>query len=131
MMQINLTQMAEALATVEETLSAFGDTLAPDKNYKATFVCEEILTNLQRHADFEEKTPNVTLSLTLLKKDELQLIFKDNSKSFNLLNFPDPDINASLDNRETGGLGVFLTKKYAKTLQYSYENTYNILEVVL
>ena len=130
-MQIDLTNMESVLAAIEAKLETFGDTLPSDKMYKATFVVEEILTNLARHANFEERTENVSLELTLLESNNLKLTFKDNSNAFNLLNFPDPDINASLEDREPGGLGIFMTKKYAKTLQYTYENTYNTLEVIL
>jgi serine/threonine-protein kinase RsbW len=130
-MQIDLKNMVETLTNIEQILVDYGDALPQDKNYKAMFICEEILTNLQRHADFEERKSDITLSFSLLEENTLQLIFKDNSKAFNLLDFPDPNINASLEERETGGLGIFLSKKYAKILQYNYENAYNILKVVL
>ena len=131
MIQIDLKNMAETLIIIEQTLADFGDTLPQDTNYKAMFVCEEILTNLQRHAGFENRIPSVTLSLESIEEQGLQLIFKDNSQAFNLLDFPDPNINAGLKERDAGGLGIFLTKKYAKSLQYKYENTYNILKIVL
>jgi len=130
MIQIHLNHMAESLTQVEQTLTKFGVTLQQDKQYKAMFICEEILTNLQRHGDFGERKPHVTLSVKLQEED-LELTFKDNSKTFNLLEFPDPDIHASLEARETGGLGIFLTKKYAKELAYHFDNTYNYLKVVL
>lgn len=131
MIQIDLENMAETLTNIEQILSDFRDALPQDKNYKAMFVCEEILTNLQRHADFENRIPNVTLALESVEKEGLKLIFKDNSKAFNLLDFPDPNINAGLEERDVGGLGIFLSKKYARSLQYNYENAYNILKIIL
>ena len=130
MIQIDLKDMAVSLTEVEQALTLLGKALPQEKEYKAMFICEEILTNLQRHANFEEREAEVTLSLTL-QETNLELLFRDNSKTFDMLAFPDPDIHAGLDERETGGLGIFLTKKYAKTLNYSSDNNYNTLKVVL
>lgn len=130
-MQIDLDNMAELLAAVETELESFSDDLAPNQIYKAALVCEEILTNLARHADFEGRDKDVTLSLVCNEDHTLQLTFKDNSKAFNFLDRPDPDINIPIEERIPGGLGVFLSKKYARELQYHCEKGYNILKILL
>ena len=129
-MQIDLLQMERSLAMIEERLMHFSDVLPQDTQYKAMFVCEEILTNLQRHANFEERTPDVSLALER-QNENLELIFKDNASTFNLLDFPDPDLNEDLESRKIGGLGVFLTKKYAKKLDYNSDKHGNTLKVIL
>ena len=129
---IHLEDMATTLASIETSLNSLAKVLPEDKMYKANFICEEILTNLARHADFEGEKPHVTLSIDTSETDDtLTLLFKDNSKLFNLLIFPNPQINLDIDEREVGGLGIFLTKKYAKVLEYHYENKYNLLKVIL
>jgi len=94
------------------------------------FEIEEMLTNLARHADFENRTPDVSLDLDS-REEALLLTFKDNAESFNLLDHPDPKIGGELEEAELGGLGVYLTKQYAKEIQYGQENGYNILKIFL
>ena len=123
--------MEQSLLLVEQNLEALTPNLDPKQHYKATFVCEEILTNLARHASFENRTPDVSLKLDSLEQEALSLTFKDNAKSFNLLNYPDPKIGGDLEETALGGLGIYLTKQYAKDIQYSYENEFNILKILL
>ena len=130
-MQIDLKDMANTLAVIETKLNSFKNVLSDDKMYKANFICEEILTNLLRHADFEGREPHVTLSLDPSEANTLILLFKDNSKLFNLLTFPDPQMSLDIDEREVGGLGIFLTKKYAKVLEYHYKSGHNLLKIIL
>ena len=131
MIKIDLTNMKESFLLVDRDLEALTPNLDPKQRFKATFVCEEILTNLARHASFENRTPDVSLKLDSLEQEALSLTFKDNAKSFNLLNYPDPKIGGDLEETELGGLGIYLTKQYAKDIQYCYENDYNILKILL
>jgi anti-sigma regulatory factor (Ser/Thr protein kinase) len=128
---IHLDNMAITLVSIETKLNSLANVISEEKMYKANFICEEILTNLARHADFEERDPHATLSLVSSNTDTLTLLFSDNSKPFNLLTFPDPQMSLDIDEREIGGLGIFLTKKYAKVLEYYYEDGYNMLKVIL
>ena len=131
MITIDLAEMRQSLLLVEKSLETLAPNLDPKQHYKAAFVCEEILTNLARHADFENRTPNVSLKMDTLEKETLLLTFRDNTKSFNLLDHPDPEIGGDIEEKELGGLGIYLTKQYAKEIQYCYEDNYNILKILL
>jgi anti-sigma regulatory factor (Ser/Thr protein kinase) len=131
MITIDLDEMQQSLLLVEKHLEALTPKLDPQQHYKAAFVFEEILTNLARHADFENKIPNVSLNLDTQEQEALLLTFRDNAKSFNLLDHPDPEIGGDLEEKELGGLGIYLTKQYAKKIQYCYEDDYNILKILL
>ena len=130
MIKIDLTNMKESFILVDRDLEELTPNLDPKQLFKATFVCEEILTNLARHASFKNRTPDVSLKLDS-REEALSLTFKDNAQSFNLLNHPDPKIGGDLEETELGGLGIYLTKQYAKNIQYCYENDYNILKILL
>ena len=131
MIPIDLADIEQSLLLVEQDLEALVPNLDPKQLYKATFVCEEILTNLQRHADFEEGKPDVSLNLDTTEQEALLLTFKDNAQPFDLLDYPEPKIGGDLEETALGGLGIYLTKQYAKNIQYCYENNYNILKVLL
>ena len=123
--QIELDNLKDSFNRIEEQCSDFDANLM----YKVMFISEEIITNLARHADFQARTPDVILSLETTHN--LLLTFKDNAKKFNMLEYPDPNIEEDVQVRELGGLGIFLTKKYAKKIEYLYEDGYNILRIEL
>ena len=52
---------------------------------------------------------------------------KDSGIPFDPLKKPDPDVTLSAEEREIGGLGIFITKKTMDTVEYSYENGENVL----
>ena len=46
---------------------------------------------------------------------------KDKGIPFDPLKKPDPDITLSAEDREIGGLGIFITKKTMDCVSYAYE----------
>ena len=54
----------------------------------------------------------------------------DKGVPFDPLKKPDPDITLSAQEREIGGLGIFITKKTMDTVCYTYENGENILTMI-
>ncbi len=131
MIMIDLSNLGKSLLLVEQQLERLLPDLDAEKHYKAAFVSEEILSNLARHAHFENRTPDVSLKLDTGEQETLLLTFKDNAKSFNLLDHPDPEIGGDIEETQLGGLGIYLTKQYATNIQYTYENGYNTLEILL
>ena len=47
---------------------------------------------------------------------------------FNPLEKPDPDITLSAEERNIGGLGIFLTKKFMDSVEYEYSGGKNKLK---
>jgi len=126
-MQLN--RLKETLLDIEACLETEFDDADDKSKYKVMFIAEELLTNLVRHADFKDKTPCVTFDIELDKNHNFQLECRDNSKAFNLLEQKDPDTHTDLEERELGGLGIYLLKKYAQELEYSYKDGFNILRL--
>jgi len=127
--KMQLNNLGETLLNIEAYLEIECDNADPKSKYKVMFIAEELLTNLVHHADFEDKTPFVTFNIELNKKKNFQLECKDNSKTFNPLEQKDPDTHMDLEKRELGGLGIYLSKKYAQELEYIYKDGYNILRL--
>ena len=126
-LQINPKEIEKTLLKIEQNIVALDE----QKQYKIMLICEEILTNIIRHADFQDKTPQITITIKSSKQNITTFTCKDNSKEFNLLKHPDPVINEDIDKRKLGGLGIYLSKKYAKTLEYNYEDGFNVLKITL
>lgn len=60
-----------------------------------------------------------TVSITLI----------DSGVPFDPLQKADPDITLSMDEREAGGLGIFMVKKTMDSVEYTFENGRNILTI--
>lgn len=88
---------------------------------------EEIFVNVAKYA----YNGNGTVEITLSKfKDHVSFVFKDSGKPFNPLAKADPNITASSEEREIGGLGIFMVKKIMDKVEYEYINGQNVLTLV-
>ena len=88
---------------------------------------EEIFVNVAHYAYDNEGTVEITLSRVANK---VTFVFKDNGKPFNPLERKDPNITASSDEREIGGLGIYMVKKIMDEVHYEYTNSQNVLTLI-
>ena len=58
-------------------------------------------------------------------------MFEDDGEPYNPLEKEDPDITLSAEERQIGGLGIFMVKKMTESMDYKYENNKNILKLVM
>jgi anti-sigma regulatory factor (Ser/Thr protein kinase) len=94
--------------------------------YNIHLVCEEIFVNFINYGTTKSK--NKQMSITIDLDDSLlTIISKDNGVPMNPLNAPMPNIGAELDDRTTGGLGIFLIRHWADKLDYCFKDACNIL----
>ena len=117
--------LSEVITFTEECLESYN---CPMKNSMAICVAvEEIFINIANYA-YSDGNGNASLSFGFDENERLlTLVLKDNGTPFNPLERAEPDITLSADDREIGGLGIFITKKTMDTVYYSYENGQNIL----
>jgi len=125
--KMQLNELETTLLKIDKYLDGVDDKM----KFKVMFICEELLTNLVRHADFEDRTPSITLDIESDKKSGFVMEYRDNSKAFNLQEHKDPNIDAKIEERELGGLGIYLVKKYAPNLEYKQEDGFNVLRLSL
>ena len=95
---------------------------------KIELAIEEIFANIANYA-YKDKTGKCTLKIQYEDKRKVDFIFEDSGVPFNPLEKEEPDISKPLEEREIGGLGIFLTKKTMDDIQYKYENNKNILTI--
>lgn len=88
---------------------------------------EEVFVNVAKYAYNGKGTVEITLSKF---KDHISFVFMDNGKPFNPLAKADPNITASSEEREIGGLGIFMVKKIMDKVEYEYINGQNVLTLV-
>lgn len=88
---------------------------------------EEVFVNVANYAYEEKGTVEVSLSND---KNKVIFVFKDSGKEFNPLSKEDPNITASSEEREVGGLGIFMVKRIMDEVYYEYKDGYNILTLI-
>lgn len=98
--------------------------------FQIDLAVEEIYVNIAHYAYSPDKgTVQIDCSVekTADAPAKLTVSFTDSGKAFNPLAKPDPDITLSVEEREIGGLGIFLTKKYMDSVLYERKDNQNIL----
>lgn len=117
--------LPDVLGFVEEVLESYE---CPMKVQMALCVAiEEVFVNIAHYA-YGAGDGDMMLGIGF-DKDSHTITFRmtDKGVPFDPLKKPDPDITLSAEEREIGGLGIFITKKTMDSLTYSYENGENIL----
>ena len=95
---------------------------------KVLLASEEIFINIANYAYEKEKDGKVWI--TTEKTDiTYDIVFVDAGKQYNPLEKKEPDVNASLKDRQVGGLGIYLVKKIMDKVEYKYENLKNIFTI--
>ena len=80
---------------------------------------DEACTNVIKHA-YSEWKGFITLVLELVNND-LIIIIKDYGKPFDPSSVSPPDLEAELEERKLGGLGIHLMKKLMDEVSYNFD----------
>ena len=93
-------------------------------------VVEEVFVNIANYA-YKDKVGKAKVMCELDKENNLlTIVFEDKGVPFDPLSKEDPDITAGADEREIGGLGIFLTKKLMDEVLYENKDGKNILKLI-
>ena len=123
----NVTATSSGLHTLlsftETWLSKTG--ISPENQYDILIIVEELTVNIVNYA-YDEIPGKITLSLELLDDSAiLRLNLSDTGRPFNPLDYDDPKLSESIEERPVGGLGIFIIKSLADKLKYEYNNKQN------
>lgn len=91
-------------------------------------VCDELLTNII-HYSYPECVGDVTVHCKQKDCDSMEIRIVDQGVPYNPLSAPDPDITLGVDEREIGGLGIFLVRQIADQVSYTRHSDSNILSL--
>ena len=120
--------LSDVLGFVDQTLESCE---CPMKIQTAICVAiEEVFVNVAHYA-YGDGEGDMTLGIGFdAESREITFRMADKGIPFDPLKKPDPDITLSAEEREIGGLGIFITKKTMDTVTYAYENGENILTMI-
>ncbi|MBO5474393.1 MAG: SpoIIE family protein phosphatase [Lachnospiraceae bacterium] len=92
---------------------------------KMNIAVDEIFSNIIRYSKADEATVECDI-----RNGRIGLIFTDNGEPYNPTRKPDPDTGASADDRENGGMGIYIVKQFMDSMEYEYRGGYNILTLI-
>lgn len=94
--------------------------------FKIRLSVEEATENIVQYA-YAEGEGYVVVKTERTPENKLIITLRDEGVPFNPLEQDDPDITLSAEERNIGGLGIFLCKKLMDKVSYTFENKCNIL----
>jgi len=126
-MSAKLENLGRFIESVSDCAKARG--FEQEEIRKIELAAEEALVNIFRYA-YPERPGDVEVSCKL-DEGRFTLEIIDSGIPFDLTAIPDPDVTAGIQERETGGLGIFFIKKMMDEVRYRRENDQNILTLII
>lgn len=120
--------LVSVIGFAEEILDKIG---CPAKTKTALCVAvEEVFVNVAHYA-YGDNEGDVKLSISYSNAEKtVTFRISDKGIPFDPLKKPDPDITLSAEDREIGGLGIFITKQTMDNVSYAYKEGENILTMI-
>ena len=87
---------------------------------------EEVLSNVLRHGRIEGRSLEIRVMLGI-RSDAFEFEVSDSAPPYDPLSRADPDVDLPLEQRRSGGLGVFLVKRLADEVAYTWRDGRNCL----
>ena len=90
---------------------------------------EELYVNIATYA-YTPGEGEATIQVeTTQAEGTVTITFLDRGVPYNPLAKPDPDVTLSAAERQIGGLGIYMAKKYMDDMKYEYRDGQNILTI--
>ena len=123
--EASVDRLDEVLAFLEERLEAAD--CPPKAQMQIALAAEEVFVNVAQYA-YAPGSGEVTVSIEISDDPPGAAIrFADRGVPFDPLEKEDPDISLSAEERQIGGLGIYMTKKFLDELCYAYRDGENVL----
>ena len=119
--------LEEGLGFVDRHLEAMD--CSPKVSVQIDVAVEELFVNIAHYA-YSPGTGSATIGVEILKDPAaIAITFTDRGKPFDPLAKEDPDITLSAEERQIGGLGIYMVKKSMDEVVYEYKDGQNILRI--
>ena len=120
----NISEITRLYEFIEELGNDFS--LAPDIVFNLNLVLEEAVVNIINYAYPKEEHQNIYLSARM-HEGSIVLVLTDTGKEFDPTAAPEADVTLSADDRQIGGLGIFLIRQIMNEVKYERIEGKNVL----
>ena len=122
-----LENIAKVTDFVNEELEALACPLKAQM--QINIAIDELFGNIARYA-YAPEVGEATVKIETAKEPSVVVItFVDSGVPYNPLEKDDPDITLSAEERQIGGLGIYMVKKSMDHMSYEYKDGQNILTI--
>lgn len=118
--------VTEALSAVEAFVEKQG--LPESLVMRVVVSLGEILTNVLSYGFEDDRTHLIEVFIEYAN-DEIAIEIIDDGKEFDPSSFPAPDLEADLDKRKIGGLGIHLVRNFMDRVRYARRDGRNHLSI--
>lgn len=120
--------IGKVTAFVDEQLEAIGCPLKAQT--QIDIAIDELFGNIAQYA-YNPEIGSATVRVEV-EEDPLavRITFIDNGEPYDPLAREDPDVTLSAEEREIGGLGIYMVKKSMDNVSYEYKDGQNVLRIL-
>ena len=97
---------------------------------KVRLSCDELLNNIITFAYDDQREHDINVGLALCD-NRLAITISDDGNPFNPFRQEAPDTEASLEDREIGGLGIYLVRTIMNKVAYHRQTGKNVVTLLI
>lgn len=94
-----------------------------------TLILEEVISNIIIYGYEDAAVHDIEVSIAV-EQDLVHMTVIDDGKPFNPVKAELPDLDVPLEDRDDGGLGIFLVKKLSDDVEYARRTDKNRLTII-
>ena len=117
-------EVARLMDRVEAQCHEWG--LSEDDTVNLNLILDEFVSNVIRHGYDDDQAHEIHVALGLAGT-VASIRIEDDAKPFNPLEAPPPDLDLPIEQRPIGGLGIFIARALADSVEYRRERGRNVL----
>ena len=91
--------------------------VAPETAYAVDLVLDELISNIIKYAYDDDEEHLITVQL-LIEPTQICVQIEDDGHEFDPLQTPKPDTSVPIEEREIGGLGLYLVREMSQEMTY-------------
>lgn len=119
--------VSKVMGFVDEQMEQLGCSMKAQR--QVDVAVEELFSNIAFYA-YHPETGSATVRVeTAENPPAVEITFIDNGTRYDPLAKADPDVTLSAEEREIGGLGIYIVKKTMDDVSYEYKDGQNILRI--
>lgn len=128
-----ISDLASVSRVVEQFENIFSYSNAPKSYIKLLNVCiDEIFSNIMKFG-YTKRSDTVSIKIIIDEtstKNYVSITFVDGGVYFNPLKQDKPDTTLSAEEREFGGLGIYISRELVDEMKYQYKDSLNHLTLI-
>ena len=125
-LEAKVDHLEQVLAFVDKFLEDLD--CSPKAQMQIDVAVEELFVNIAGYA-YAPGTGDMTIRIDAASSGEVAITLIDSGVPFNPLDKTDPDVTLSAEQRQIGGLGIYMVKKSMDSMEYERRDGKNILKI--